>query len=210
MEQIMFKGFLQKTKNDRKKGKLIIGVCSTHPGAGATHFSMLLATYFSEWLGIKTAYINFKDTEGFNLLKEYFLKNKEKNDSNFTVGRITFYNKDNLNKLSEIIGGEADCIILDMGHEFLENKNEFLRCDLKIVISSLAVWKQDKLKKFLETVNNSFAKTDWKYVITFVDEKAFKEGMGIYRINLWKMPYQPDPFTIQTVVVRFFDSLLQK
>lgn len=206
----MLKNLMQRAKDVRRKGKLMIGVCSTHPGAGATHFSMLLATYFSEWIGLKTAYIDFADIEGLNHLKVYFLKDKAKENSDFTVGRITFYNQENLYRLSEIIGGEADCIILDMGHQFLENKNEFLRCDIKIVISSLAIWKQDKLNLFLDTVNNSFSKTDWKYVIPFAGEKALKEGRGIYRINLCQMPYQPDPFTVNTAVVRFFDRLLQK
>lgn len=207
----MLKGIIQRTRNNRRKGKFIVGVCSTHSGAGATHFSMLLATYFSEWLGLKTVYIDFKDGDGLDQLKEYFLRNKEKYiyNGNFTVGRITFYNKEHLYKLSEIIGGNYNCIILDMGDQFMENKNEFLRCDIKIILSSLAIWQQNKLNLFLENIDDALLGKDWKYVIPFIDEKAIKEGIGTYHINLWQMPYQPDPFTINTRVVRFFDKLMQ-
>lgn len=208
----MLKGIMQRIQYNKRKGKLIVGVCSTHPGAGATHFSMLLATYFSEWLGLKTAYIDFRDREVIGYLKKYFRGNKEKGtyDHNFTVGRITFYNKEQLYKLSEIIGGDDDCIILNVGHQFMEHKNEFLRCDIKIIISSLAIWKQDKLDLFVHGFEDSLIRKDWKYVIPFVDEKSLKEGMGRYHINLWQMPYEPDPFTINTGVVKFFDRLLQK
>lgn len=206
----MLKGLLRGNIKEKRKGKFIVGVCSTHLGAGTTHFSMLLATYFSEWLGLKTAYIDFDQKSGLYEVKSFFLKNKEENASYFTVGRITFYNSENLHRLSEIIGGEADCVILDIGHKILENKNEFLRCDIKVVLSSLTLWQQDKLKEFLESVENFTCKTDWRYVIPFTNEKAIKEGTNKYGINMRQMPYEPEPFTINTTVVHFFDSLLQK
>jgi len=206
----MFKGLRRKAIKEKRKGKFIVGVCSTHPNAGATHFSMLLATYLSEWLGLKTAYIDFEDKAGLCNLEYYFLKNKEPKESYFTVGRVTFYNYENLYRLSEIIGGDTDCVILDMGHHILENMNEFIRSDIKVVLSSLAVWKQDKLHYFLETVNNTYPGTEWKYVIPFVNEKAMKEAGAFYNVDLYQMPYEPDPFMINAAVIRFFNRVLQK
>lgn len=206
----MFNTFIKKIVREKRKGKLIIGVCSTHECAGATHFCLLLATYFSEWLGLKTVYVDFNGKTGISYLQDFFLRGKEEKSSNFTVGRIDFYSSENLYRISEIIGEGTDCIILDIGHAFLDNRNEFLRCDIKVVLSSLAVWKQDKLRHFIEKVKDSFEITDWRYVIPFADEKAIKEGIRNYRINLYQMPYQPDPFTINTATIRFFDRILQK
>ncbi|MFV0343995.1 MAG: hypothetical protein ACK5JH_14115 [Anaerocolumna sp.] len=207
----MFKNFMRNKAMCKKNGKIIVGVCSTHKGAGATHFSMMLGTYLSEWLGLKTAFIDFNHVEGLADLKDYFLQDSKTDAGNhFTVGRITFYNKENLNRLSEIIGGEADCIILDLGSELLENMDEFLRCDFKIVVSSLAVWKQYKLNRFLDTVSESFMKSDWKYIIPFVDDKTLKDGISTYRIHLCQMPYHPDPFIINPPVIHFFERILQR
>jgi hypothetical protein len=206
----MLKSFLQKTIKEKRKGKFIVGVCSTHVGAGATYFSMLLLTYLSEWLGLKTTYINFESKEEFSKLKNHFLKDKEMNEDYFLIGRTTFYSNENLNRLSEIIGGHTDCIILDMGHQFLENKNEFLRSDIKIVISSLVIWKRDKLHYFLEHVNHNSVKADWKYVIPFANEKAVKEASSTYKISIYQEPFEPDPFTINSTVIRFFERLLHQ
>lgn len=206
----MFNNLIQKFVKEKRKGKLVVGICSTHPNAGATHFSMLLATYFSEWLGQKTAYVNFKDKVELTNLKDYFLKDNPVNDSHFRVGRVTFYSNDNLSRLSDIIGEETDCLVLDMGHQLSKNQKEFLRCDIKIVISSLAIWQQNKLELFLETTKESFNKAGLRYVIPFIEEKDLKKGFRKHRIHLYQMPYQPDPFTINTTVVHFFDRILQK
>lgn len=206
----MFKSFIQKPVKEKRKGKLVVGVCCTHSNVGATHFCMLLVTYFSEWLGLKTAYVNFKDSIEHYDLKDYFLKDQEVMDSHFTIGRVTFYSNDNLNRLAEVIGEKTDCLVLDIGAQLLKNQNEFLRCDIKIVVSSLSIWQQHKLELFLETVRDSFDKVDLRYVIPFIEEKDLKVAIRNYRIPLYKMPYQPDPFTINTTLVHFFERILQK
>lgn len=205
----MIRSFIQKPLKEKRKGKLVVGVCCTHTNAGATHFCMLLATYFSEWLGQKTAYINFKNSVELSNLKDYFLKDKELRDSHFTVGRVTFYGNDNLDRFAQIIGEEMDCIILDIGQQFAKNRNEFLRCDIKIVVSSLAIWKQNKLETFIETSKKSFNKADLRYVIPFIEEKDLKEGIRNYHVPLYQMPYQPHPFTIDTTILHFFERILQ-
>lgn len=194
---------------EKKAGKLIIGVVTTHSGAGGTHFSMALATYFSEWLGLKTSYLEFKSKSSIGSLEEFFYGKKSENLDKISVGRITFYDYHYLPRISEIIGDESDCVILDIGHNFSENINEFLRCDLKIVISSIAIWKQEELLNFLSSQDISKAK-DWKYVIPFTYKKGIKENSRKFHIPMYEMPYQPDPFTITDSNVSFFKNLLQK
>mgnify|MGYP003750945119 CR=1 FL=1 len=212
MEEQMKKPPILLKKLSRKEsqpGKLVIGVLGTHIGVGVTHLCLLLANYLSEWLGKKVAYIECyprKDIQHLQYIYEGSEKGMEK--GYFHIHRVTYFKCVRPMEIAEVIGGSYDCIILDMGTEFTKNQNEFLRCDLKLVISSLVPWKQQELEKFLEHTKHVKQSEEWLYLIPFGQKEDIKQISKEMGRKFYSVPYEPDPFVLSAETIYFFQIFI--
>ncbi|MGB8454845.1 MAG: hypothetical protein WCD89_21265 [Anaerocolumna sp.] len=201
---------MKKLTKEKTQGKLIIGIMGTHTGAGVTHLGILLATYLSEYRGQRIAFIECSPRTDLQYLKQYFFDQTEDIDHQdfFTIRRVTFYQNKNLQGIPEIVGDKYDCVILDLNTDMVKNKSEFLRCDKKIIVSSLTVWKIHELDKF--TGNTAHIKNceQWIYAISFAQNKALKEGIKRLQKNIYGIPYEPDPFILTEEVIHFFQKFI--
>lgn len=202
--------FIKKLYKEKAGGKLVIGIIGTHSGAGVTHLGILLANYFSQYLGLKTAFVECGFRNGFQCLQQALLGPEEDvgNQDSFSLQRITFYGNRNLQSIPEIIGGRYDCVILDLGTDMAKNKSEFLRCDKKIVAGSLAMWKLHDLERFI--VNSAHIKNSeqWVYAIPFTTEKVLKEAEKRLEKKMYGIPCEPDPFLLSGEIIRLFQRML--
>lgn len=204
------------SRNENQPGKLIIGVIGTHHGAGATHFSILLANYLSEWLGKNIAYIECcpqKDIEHMQNIYEGMsaqAKERTEENSSFIIHRVTYYKSVRPAEIAETMGGSYDCIILDMGMDFTKNKHEFFRCDKKFVVSSLAPWKQQELERFMENTTHINQSDEWLYMIPFGQNKEIKQVTKVFQRKFFEVPYEPDPFSLSAETIHLFQNLLSK
>ncbi len=202
---------MKKLAGERIQGKLIIGVIGTHSGAGVTHLGILLANYLSQYMGQKTAFLECGPKNELQYLEQYFFEEPEdsfKQDS-FTIRRVTFYKNKSLQGIPEIVGDSFDCIILDLGTDMAKNKYEFLRCDIKIVVSSLAVWKKQELERFAANTTHIKNNEQWAYVIPFAQNKVLKEAAKKLQRKIYRMPYEPDPFVLSADAIYFFRRLIR-
>lgn len=201
---------MRKLTKEKAQGKLVIGLIGTHNGAGVTHLGILLANYLSECLGQKTAFVECSPKNDLQYVERYFFDQSEDlyNHDYFIIRRVTFYKNRNLHGLPEIVGDKYDCVILDLGTDMVKNKSEFLRCDKKIVISSLAVWKMHELERFVS--NNAHVKNSkqWIYAIPFSQSKPLKEGIKKLQRKIYGIPYEPDPFILSDEVIRLFQKFI--
>lgn len=200
---------MKKLDRDRARGKLVIGLIGTHSGAGVTHLGISLAAYFSEYQRRNTAYVECSSHNDLSNLQKNCTDISEDTcyQGFFTHRRVTFYKNRNLLNIPEIIGGQFECIILDMGTDIVKNKSEFLRCDKKIVVSSLAVWKRQELNKFILNTAHINNCEQWIYAIPFTTNKEIKEALKKQRKKLYAVPYEPDPFYLTKEVIQLFQRL---
>lgn len=202
------------SRKENQPGKLVIGVIGTHHGAGATHLSILLANYLSEWLGKNIAYIECypqKDMQYMQYIYEGMPtlgKEITEEECSFTIHRVTYYKSVKPIDLAEIIGDSYDCVILDLGADFTKNKNEFFRCDRKLVVSSLAPWKQQELERFIEHTCHISQSDEWLYMFPFGQSKEIKEVTKEFQRHFFGVPYEPDPFSLSAETIHLFQKLI--
>jgi hypothetical protein len=201
---------MKKLNKEKAQGKLIIGLIGTHTGAGVTHLGILLAVYLSECLGYKTAFIECGRKNDMKFLQEHFYHPGEEQYTQdfFALNRVTVYQNRSLAGLPEIIGDEYDCVILDLGTDLAKHKSEFLRCDKKIVIGSLAVWKTHELEKFINTTAHIKNCEQWIYAIPFTTKKAVREAEKKFKRIIYDIPYEPDPFLLSGSCIGLFQKFI--
>lgn len=191
------------------QGKLVIGIVGTHKGAGVTHFGILLAQYISECLGRRTAYVEYFPQNEIQYL-EYYCNNRciESDENIFKIHKVIYYKSVQEKKIGEIIGDNYDCILLDFGSEFLKGKNEFLRCDKKIVLSSMALWKRQELEKFIEKTSSIKNSDQWTYIIPFAKGNDVKQYSKEFQRLFLEMSYEPDLYKLSEATIHLFQRLI--
>lgn len=192
------------------QGKLVIGILGTHKGAGVTHLGILLANYLSEWLGRKTAFLECYPQKDLQYLQYYFYGETEGMEEKdcFPIHRVTYHNNVKEQAIAEIIGDDYDCVILDLGTDFQKSKNEFLRCDKKIVVSSLTIWKRHELENFLQKTNHIKYNEQWTFVIPFGQSRVIKKAAKELHREIYGGSYEPDPFSLSTDTIQLFRKLV--
>ncbi len=201
------KGFI---RNNTIKGKIIIGIIGTHIGAGATHFSILLSNYMSECLGNKTAYVEcFPQNEIQYIEKVYDLDSNATSDNKyFSLYKVDYYKCVKERQIAEIQGYDYDCLVLDLGLDIKNKKNEFIRCDKKIVVSNVASWKHNELINFLVKDHDLLGNQNIDFAITFSSNKLVKDISKQYKIPMFCVPYEPDPSSISIDTIKMFQRII--
>ncbi|MFU0825965.1 MAG: SAM-dependent methyltransferase [Lachnoclostridium sp.] len=201
---------MKKLDRDKIRGKLVIGLLGTNCGAGVTHFGLMMAHYFSEYQGQKTAFIECGYHNELEYLQRALFQTEENsyNGDFFRLGRITFYKNLNLQKIPEVVGGSYDCVILDLGTDMAKHKGEFLRCDKKVVVCSLAIWKQHELENFINNSMHIQDSNQWIYVSPFTTTRIRKEAVKKLGRTIYGIPYEPDPFFLSEEMILFFQKIL--
>lgn len=192
------------------RGKIIIGIIGTHIGVGSTHFSILLSNYMSECLGKKTACLEcFPQNELKYMEEAYDLDGKATslNDS-FSLYKVHYFKNVKEERIAEIMGYGYDCLVLDLGIDLWKKKNEFIRCDKKIVISNLAIWKYKGLENFVARAGEIGINKDWEYGINFGTRKITRDISRQYKMPMFYIPHEPDPFAISTDTINMFQNII--
>ncbi|MFA9377054.1 MAG: hypothetical protein ACERKZ_09925 [Lachnotalea sp.] len=187
-----------------------IGIRGTDSGNGVTHLAIMLGNYLTAKLHKNTAILEMNHTNSFLELKESYVDNIKKNQglNYFEISRVTYYYNIQSDKVGEIYSKEHEYIIIDMGNDNLKQINEFLKCNIKIVIGNLNPWKN---KKFIHIIENYIACDNLekvKYLVQFGLHDDVHQIENDYKICIYATPFEPDPFLIHGCNFEFFENLL--
>ena len=76
--------------------------------------------------------------------------------------------------------------------------NEFLRCDRKLVIGSLAPWNIRQYRELLESISHYTNLGEGFYCLTRTESpKQIRDFSRLYQISISSVPSIPDPFYIK-------------
>jgi hypothetical protein len=121
-----------------------IGVFSLHPQAGATFFTVLLAEYLSNDIGLKTAVI--ENSQRSDLL---FLQSQAKissEDETFELHHIRFCCAGSyLKNTSQNFNG-FDCYVYDLGSSYAKARDLIQACDITFLLFTMTPWHCDPVK----------------------------------------------------------------
>lgn len=192
------------------QGKLVIGIIGTHKGCGVTHLGILLANYLSEYAGCRTAFLECQPQKDIQYLQDYIFGETEDRQERevFKIHQVTFHNNIKDQEIAEILGDAYDCVILDLGTDFLRYKNEFLRCDKRIIVSSLAIWKRHELERFVKSTEHIKFSNQWIYAIPFGQSKDINKSVKDLKRKFYGVPYEPDPFMLSINTIQLLQKLI--
>lgn len=188
------------------EGKRTIGLIGVNRGVGVTYTGMLLAYYFGTEKRIKTAYLECNKHQDFERLQEAYEWSKE-DESSFSLDGITYYKQVSKNQIPELLNEEYNCYILDFGMNYLEYFEEFIRCDIKIVIGDRAIWNQKRMVTFTKSIDIVKGSKHWIHMIPCAGKMS---SMGIAKKTgrcIYGIPNEPDPTSLSKETHKLFYNL---
>ncbi len=187
-------------------GREVIGLIGTHHGAGVTHTGLMIAFYMGEELGKKTAFLECNNHHDMALLQKAYEWNEEDGDV-FSFHQITCYKEVRRERISQIFGEDYQCIILDFGIDFIENKEEFLRCSKKIILGNKSEWHLLKLLSFAEAAKAIDGSDSWLYFIPQATFNKIKRVQNIIGRKVFAVPSKEEPAIASRETNRFFNRI---
>lgn len=210
------------------KAHITIGILGCHPGAGVTQLAISLGTYCASRRRLRTACLELhKRSELARLIPESALadsihrhalqcsKAPDAADTSkaeffhFRLHGVDYYPNLAPDAVPRLLNMGYDYLILDLGSLNESAAAEFLRCDRKIVLGSLALWKAWSYEEFFKQFD-SFTNLGegYHYLVqmgTFQNHSVFSRQ---HSISMQEVPFIKDPFRIEKEHFLFFDGLL--
>lgn len=197
------------TKINRDPGtsREVIGILGVHPGAGVTYTGILLAFCQGEEQGRRTAFLEVNKNHDLSLFQPVYEWSDETSGT-FTYGNITFYKDVEAHQVADIIGEGYDCFILDFGSDYQENKDEFLRCNRKLLINGCSEWRLGKLSQFIRKLPEIRGSDSWKLLIPLAPRKVLNRLRKEYNRTFYTVPYEADVTMPSKVFIKLSEKLL--
>lgn len=166
-------------------------------GVGTTYVSISLAYYCTKVLRKKTAFIELSGAGD--------LKKIVPGERCFQLDQITCYAQVRREEIPEILNHAEEIYILDMGADYRNNRLEFLRCDVKILVGSMCLWKRNDLLERLGELSKEANMKQWLHcLIQFGEKEDKKEIRKKYQIAVQNMPYMRSPYDPNKEVTDIF------
>lgn len=200
---------LNKIVKERKSSrKDFIGLLGAHRGAGVTYTGVMLAFYIGEEIGKKTALLECNDHHDMELVQSALGWSGE-NPMSFSFGNITIYKRVPAERLPEIFSASFDCFILDFGTDYHINRNEFLRCGTKIILSGQGEWNHQKLLKYIWSTQTIPGRGSWIHLVPCAGSRAISRLRSETGMRFYPVPYEEDPTMPGKETIKLFDGLIR-
>ncbi len=196
---ILLKKFARKNQG---RGREVIGLIGTHRGVGVTYTGLMLAFYMSEVLGKKTAFLECNEHHDMGIIQKAYEWSREEAYS-FSFHQLTCFREVTPNRIAQLFGEEYDCYILDFGTDLIKNKEEFLRCGIKIVIGGRSEWDRQKLMQFAKASEAIRGSDTWLYFIPQGKDKAIISIRNEVKRKVFSVPATWEP-TIPSRTSNYF------
>lgn len=203
------KRFMVKSSNYRQKsncGKSV--VAGAEKGVGSTHFAIILANYYAEILGQKTAIIDLNKDKDYTFLEEICVPDKSDMCSSYKIKKVNYYSGVSKERMADVFRENYKCIILDVGANYEQFQNEISMCDKRFFIGAVNPWRVQNYinaldKKFI--ISNRFK---WKYLYAHGDEESADYIDKVCKSRLEHIPYIPDPFRINGKQLSIIEKII--
>lgn len=112
-------------------------------------------------------------------------------------------------EIPTLMNRRYDYLILDMGSQNEADLSEFLRCNRKLVLGSLAPWKVQSYLAFFDQFHHICnVRKDFCYFSQWGSEKDNRTFSKAHHISMQNIPFIRNPFCIEKQLFLFFDGLL--
>ena len=131
---------------------LSVGIISGCHGTGVTHLALMAANYYANGKGYRTAVAECSEHKDFMRICDE-TNNMTEDMRHFSYGRVDYCTCCSAGELSRLFTGRYEAVVCDMAVETEENFAEFIRCDVRVVVCSTALYKIGRTRKLLQKLN---------------------------------------------------------
>lgn len=111
-------------------------------------------------------------------------------------------------KIPEIMNSGYEAFVLDLGVDYAAVREEFLRCDRKIVIGSISPWKISAYGHFFKDVIALENYELWEFLVLFanlLDKKSIQKRYGVHMLSV---PWIENPFCLNHKDMMFLQKII--
>ena len=184
-------------KDNSIKKIMILG---TEPGVGATHFSILLASYYVFILGKKVCIVDLSETDDYQCMDRIYHGDNpfDTSDYIYPIKKIDFLissgNPDRQKLIRTALAHSHDIIIFDNGTKSDAVEKDMIMCDRKYMIGNCSLWKVLGFEKQISRLTNIHA---YQYLYTFGQIENTEAMRRKYGIKIRQIPYTDSPLRIE-------------
>ena len=138
------------------------------------------------------------------------LSKKADSTASFRHQGIIYYPDMTIRRLSESDRQQYQHCILDFGCPTSYMLPEFIRCNRKLLLMNVSIWKDPQLEKFALQLQRYHISWDHRKIIGMGGNKKDYERLSkLYGIHAVPMPYLEDPFYITSKKFSFFEQIMK-
>ncbi len=181
----------------------VIGVLGTSTGVGTTWVSLMLASYMSDIKNRKTCLYELSGKDDLSALSG----RRKLTDSAelLRIMDIDIYCRADASDVLNAKNKKYDICIFDLGCAD-ENIDELLRCDTKILVTSIAPWKiscKDIITKYAHEVENF---DSWRLFVNF-SRPEIRKYIGKLPLLTGFVPIESDPLRLSDNNIQFMRNM---
>jgi predicted Ser/Thr protein kinase len=175
-----------------QQGLYNIGIIGIDKGEGVTSLAVGLSVYLHDMRCQRTAMIEMNGEGEFNeIRRSYYGSEYEENP--FEIFKVRYYPGVTKSQYAQICNMGYDFMVTDFGYEYKKSMEDFLRCDMKIVMGSINLWKYRKYLEFHEYTKNFPGVGNWKFLLSGDEDDIrmirAKHGIGAINKQFFMNPY---------------------
>lgn len=132
---------------------------------------------------------------------------KEGTDIHELLG-VHYFTDIYVGKIPEIMNSGYEAVVLDLGVDYVAAREEFLRCDRKVVIGSISPWKISAYEHFFEDVIALENYELWEFLVLFanlLDKKSIQKRYGVHTLSV---PWIENPFCLNRKDMIFLQKII--
>lgn len=210
------------------KAHSTIGFLACDSGVGVTQLAIALCSYCVSKKQKRAAYLELHERNeiarvlpdaDFSAILNRHAKARAKASSLpgttmqeplfFSLRGVDYYPHVSYRDVPLLLNRDYDYLIMDLGCMEEADLSEFLRCDIKFILGSLAPWKIWKYEKFLKRLNHSVNLGEGcNYLVQMGTSHDISRFSKANHIAVREVPFIKDPFRIEKQLFLFFEDLL--
>lgn len=193
-------------RNEIQEKICSIGILGIDKGEGVTALCVGLVTYLHEVKCRKTAMVEMNSEGEFRGIRDtYFGQEYERTP--FEIFKINYYPGVTKSQYVNICNMGYDNIVTDFGNEYRKSMEDFLRCDKKIVLGSINLWKYKKYLEFYEYIKNFPGVGNWLFILSG-DEEDLRHIKAKHEIETLSKEFFANPYHISKKEVEYYEKIL--
>ena len=167
-----------------------IGILGLAPRVGTTHIAVAVCNYLSEYERKRVLLLEESRHNDIGALVMGFGA-KEPGEP-YEFHRVTYIPSQSIGNMEALMDLDSDCTVSDLGCNFKQGLSRILLCDIKILVGTDGIWRENEYDKLEDIRGTSPYLNSWRLFINLGNVRKLKEK-DRFGITACCFPFEPDP-----------------